>query len=49
MYERILEMINELFGDESRTKEDVLSDLQGLRGEIEILIENIESDIEEGK
>lgn len=39
-------MINNLFNDRSRTLEEILEDLQGLRDEIENAIECIETDIE---
>lgn len=46
MYEKILEMIQDLYNNMSRKKQDTLEDLNGLRGEIEVMIENLESDIE---
>lgn len=46
MYEKILEMIQDLYNDMSRQKQDTLEDLNGLRGEIDVMIENLESDIE---
>lgn len=46
MYEKIKEMINDLFNDKSQSLEGTLEDLQGLRDEIEIMIEAIEADLE---
>lgn len=49
MYERILKMIQELYNDMTREKQETLEDLNGLREEIEVMIENLESDLEKEK
>lgn len=46
MYEEILKMIQDLYNDTCRFKQDTLDDLKGMRDEIEVMIENLESDIE---
>lgn len=49
MYEKILKMIQDLYNDMSRLKQDILEDLKGWRDEIEVMIENLESDLEKEK
>jgi len=49
MYKQILELIQKLAANMSVTSKEILGDLQGLRDEIEILIEATETDIEAQK
>ena len=45
MYKQILELINSLPSNMLTTSREILEDLQGLRDEIEMLIEATEADI----
>lgn len=49
MYKQILELIQRLATNMSVTPKEILEDLQGLRDEIEMLIEATEADIEAQK